>query len=196
MCTERLTAVLDSTYECLLLYGVRRTTMDDIAHRTGLSRSSLYTYVRNKDEAFRLLAERLHNRALGAAEDAAARADTTAEQRALGILTAKLDLVLSMRESPHVAELLDARARLSGDICTAFTARLRTLLTELFQQAGTDHPQDAADICLTLVRGFESSPHHAHLMRPAAEALINGLLPPDRRAAPARPHAPLEHSHV
>src|SRR6476620_7454324 len=136
MCAERLAAVLDSTYECLLLYGVRRTTMDDIAHRTGLSRSSLYTYVRNKDEAFRLLAERLHSRALDAAEAAAADPDATAERRALGILTAKRDLVLPMGDSPHAAELLDARARLFGDICTAYSTRFRALLTGIFEQAG------------------------------------------------------------
>lgn len=196
MSADRLSAVLDSTYECLLLYGVRRTTMDDIARRTGLSRSSLYTYVRNKDEAFRLLAERLHNRALDAAAAAVARADATAEQRALGVLTAKFDLVLALKDSPHVAELLDARARLFGDICTASTARLRTLLTVIFEQAGTDRPQDAADICLTLVRGFESSPHQAHLMRPAAEAVINGLLRPVRRAASTHSSSHLEHCHV
>ncbi|WP_431683596.1 TetR/AcrR family transcriptional regulator [Kitasatospora sp. KL5] len=181
---------MDSTYECLLLYGVRRTTMDDIAQRTGLSRSSLYTYVRNKDQAFRLLAERLHRRALDAAQAAADRTDATAEQRALGILTAKLDLVLVLRDSPHVAELLDARTRLCGDICTAFTAHLRTLLTEVFEQAGTDRPRDAADICLTVVRGFESPPHQAHLMQPAAEAVIDGLLRPVRRAASTDPHPP------
>jgi AcrR family transcriptional regulator len=195
MSADRLSAVLDSTYECLLLYGVRRTTMDDIAHRTGLARSSLYTYVRNKDEAFRLLAERLHQQVLGAAQAAAARTDT-AEQRTLGILTAKFGLVLALRDSPHVAELLDARARLFGDICTAFTARLRSLLTEVFEQAGTDRPQDAADICLTLARGFESSPHQAHLMQPAAEALIHGLLPPARRATSANRCSHPEYSHV
>lgn len=196
MSADRLSAVLDSTYECLTLYGVRRTTMDDIAHRTSLARSSLYTYVRNKDEAFRLLAERLHKQVLGAAEAAAARTDTTAEQRALGILTAKFDLVLALRDSPHVAELLDARAPLFGDICTAFTARLRSLLTEVFKQAGTDRPQDAADICLTLVSGFESSPHQAHLMRPAAEALVRGLLPPVRRATSADRCSHPEYRHV
>lgn len=176
MSADRLSSVLDATYECLLLYGVRRTTMDDIAHRTGLSRSSLYTYVRNKDEAFRLLAERMHAHALDAARAAAASTGATTEQRALGILTAKLDLVLALRDSPHVAELLDARARLCGDICTAFTARLRILLGEIFTAAGNPRPLDAADICLTLVRGFESAPEQAHLMRPAAEALLNGLL--------------------
>lgn len=199
MCTDRLSAVLDSTYECLLLHGVRRTTMDDIAARTGLSRSSLYTYVRNKDEAFRLLAERMYSRALSAAEAAAADSKATAGQRALGILTAKLDLVLPMGDSPHVAELLDARARLAGDICTAFGDRIRALLTEVFGQAGTDRPQDAAEICLTLIRGFESAPHQAHLLQQAAEALINGLLPSDQPTPsfnPSHPSSPLEHSRV
>lgn len=177
MSTDRLSAVLDSTYECLTLYGVRRTTMDDIAHRTGLSRSGLYTYVRNKDEAFRLLAERLHSRALSVAEAAAACTDATVEERALGILSAKLDLVLALTgDSPHTAELLDARGRLCGDICTAFTARLRTLLTELFTEAGIVRPEDAAEICLTLVRSLEGSPEQAHLMQPAVKALVDGLL--------------------
>ena len=194
--TGQLAAVLDSAYECLLLYGVRRTTMDDIAHRTGLSRSSLYTYVGNKDEAFRLLAERLHSSALEAAQAAAARTDAPAEQRALGILTAKADLVLALRDSPHVAELLDARARLFGDICTAYSTRFRTLLAEIFEQAGTTRPQDAADICLTLIRGFESSPQQAHLMRPAAEALIDGLLHPVRRPTAAEHPSHPEHPHA
>jgi AcrR family transcriptional regulator len=196
MCTDRLPAVLDSTYECLLLYGVRRTTMDDIALRTGLSRSSLYTYVRNKDEAFRLLAERLYGRALSAAESAASDSDATAGQRALGILTAKLDLVLPMADSPHVAELLDANARLAGDICTAFSDRMRALLTEVFAQAGADRPHDAAEICLTLIRGFESSTHQAHLLEPAAEALINGLLASAQPATSLHPSSPPEHSRV
>ncbi|RAG84014.1 TetR/AcrR family transcriptional regulator [Streptacidiphilus pinicola] len=193
MAADRLSAVLDSTHECLLLYGVRRTTMDDIAQRTGLSRSSLYTYVRNKDEAFRLLAERLHRRALDAAQAAAARKGATAEQRALGILTAKLDLVLALKASPHVAELLDARTRLCGDICSAFSDRLRAFLVDVFEQAGTDRPQDAADICLTVLRGFESSPDQAHLMEPAAEAVINGLLQPRPTAGSVGPRPHPEH---
>lgn len=192
----RLSEVLDSTYECLTLYGVRRTTMDDIAARTGLSRSSLYTYVHNKDEAFRLLAERLHDQALSAAQAAAARTGTGLEEQALGILTAKLDLVLALTgDSPHAAELLDARARLFGDICTAFTVRLCALLAEIFTAAGTARPADAAEICLILVRGFESSPQQAHLMRPAAKALISGLLQPVRPDIPAVPVSHPEDFH-
>jgi AcrR family transcriptional regulator len=71
MGADRLAEVLDATYECLARYGVRRTTMDDVAAVMGMSRSSLYLYVRSKDDALRRLAERLHAQALERARRAA-----------------------------------------------------------------------------------------------------------------------------
>ncbi|WJV50516.1 TetR/AcrR family transcriptional regulator [Streptomyces flavofungini] len=214
MASDRLTDVLDATYTCLSRYGVRRTTMDDIAGEMGVSRSAVYQYVRGKDDAVRQLARRLHDRALDRAA-AAATADVPPAERIHGILAAKLDLVLDLAGGAgHAAELLDAKARLSGDICDAFTARIRDLLTEQFtgtgvatapsglagdSEPGADAepapatatsvttpvqtpgtpltPAQAADICLALVIGLESLPVAAHLLRPATDALLTGLLP-------------------
>ncbi|MCI3934936.1 TetR/AcrR family transcriptional regulator [Streptomyces sp. AN091965] len=135
MAADRLSEALDATYACLSRYGVRRTTVDDIAREMGVSRSAVYQYVRGKDDAVRKLAMRLHDRALARAE-AAAVAEAPPAERVHGILAAKLDLVLDLTgRSPHAVELLDPRARLSGDICDAFTARLRALLTEQFAAA-------------------------------------------------------------
>lgn len=195
MANDRLTDVLDATYTCLSRYGVRRTTMDDIAGEMGVSRSAVYQYVRGKDDAVRQLARRLHDRALDRAA-AAAIADAPPAERIHGILAAKLDLVLDLAGGAgHAAELLDAKARLSGDICDAFTDRIRELLAEQFTGTGvvavpkgpaggtrtaTDTPltpAEAADICLALVIGLESVPAAAHLLRPATDALLTGLLP-------------------
>ncbi|MFD5052876.1 TetR/AcrR family transcriptional regulator [Streptomyces tendae] len=108
MSTDRLDEVLDATYDCLTRYGVRRTTMDDIATTMGVSRSAVYQYVRNKDDAFRRLAARLHHRALERARRAAADEDAPYPERIQGILAAKLDLVLELNgASPHTAELID-----------------------------------------------------------------------------------------
>ncbi|QCX81334.1 transcriptional regulator BetI [Streptomyces sp. YIM 121038] len=138
MAADRLSEALDATYACLSRYGVRRTTVDDIAREMGVSRSAVYQYVRGKDDAVRKLAMRLHDRALARAE-AAAVAPVPPAERVHGILAAKLDLVLDLTgRSPHAVELLDPGARLSGDICDAFTARLRALLTEQFTAAGRD----------------------------------------------------------
>ncbi|MCI2418172.1 TetR/AcrR family transcriptional regulator [Saccharopolyspora sp. K220] len=175
---DRLAEVLDATYDCLTRFGVRRTTMDDIATAVGMSRSAVYQYVRNKDDAVRRVAGRLHDQALARAE-AVASTELPPADRVRGILQAKLDLVLALAgASPHTAELLDAKARLYGDICTDFTTRLRQLLAEVFTEAGisTVEPTEAADIGIALVVGLESTHDARRLLGPATEALLTGLL--------------------
>ncbi|MBT2368924.1 TetR/AcrR family transcriptional regulator [Streptomyces sp. ISL-10] len=182
MVADRLEEVLDATYDCLTRYGVRRTTMDDIATTMGVSRSAVYQYVRSKDDAFRQLAGRLHDQALARARKAAVDQEAPCADRIRGVLAAKLDLVLRLSgPSPHTAELLDAKARLFGGICTAFTADLRRLLIRLFEEAGTREgvePAEAADICIALVIGLEAVPDGERLLEPATRALLAGLLVP------------------
>lgn len=182
MSTDRLEEVLDATYDCLTRYGVRRTTMDDIATTMGVSRSAVYQYVRSKDDAFRRLAARLHDQALERARRAAADEDAPYADRIRGVLAAKLDLVLELNgASPHTAELIDHKARLFGGICTDFTGDLRALLTGLFAEAGTSdgvEPAEAADICIALVIGLESVADGERLLEPSTGALVTGLLRP------------------
>ncbi|MFR9798770.1 TetR/AcrR family transcriptional regulator [Streptomyces sp. MS06] len=183
---DRTDEVLDAAYTCLTRYGARRTTMDDIAREMGVSRSALYQYVRNKDHALRLLAGRLHEQALARAREAAASRDPVAD-RVHGVLEAKLDLVLDLAgDSPHTAELLDAEARLFGDVCADFTARLRTLLTALLREAAIDEPEDAADLCIALVGGLEDRARAKPLLGRATAALVTGLAAvPASRTPPA-----------
>ncbi|MEV5609952.1 TetR/AcrR family transcriptional regulator [Streptomyces sp. NPDC052225] len=180
MGTDRLDEVLDATYDCLTRYGVRRTTMDDIAGAMGVSRSAVYQYVRNKDDAVRRLAERLYEQALVRARRAAADTALPHADRVRGVLTAKLDLVLDLSgDSPHTAELLDEKVRLLSDICTSFVAELRTLLTGLFTESGTVAglgPARAADICIALVMGLERTKDARELLPPASDALVTGLI--------------------
>ncbi|MER7701417.1 helix-turn-helix domain-containing protein [Kitasatospora sp. NPDC097605] len=172
---DRTEEVLDAAYSCLARYGVRRTTMDDIAAEMGVSRSALYQYVGGKDAAFRLLAERLHAHALGRAR-AAAAGEAPAADRVRGVLEAKLGLALRLRgDSPHTAELLDAEARLFGEVCTAFTAELRGLLVGVLRGSGVAEAEDAADIGLALVAGLEGAGEPERLLARAAEALCAGL---------------------
>lgn len=188
MVADRLEDVLDATYNCLTRYGVRRTTMDDIATTMGVSRSAVYQYVQSKDDAFRQLAARLHDQALGRARQAAADQDVTYADRVRGVLAAKLNLVLQLSgPSPHTAELLDAKARLFGGICTAFTGDLRHLLIGLFREAGAPdgvEPAEAADICIALVIGLEAVPDGERLLEPSTRALLAGLLDPPLAAGP------------
>ncbi|WP_330256472.1 TetR/AcrR family transcriptional regulator [Nocardia sp. NBC_00565] len=174
MAADRTTDVLDATQRCLIRYGMRRTTMDDIAGEMAMSRSAIYQYVRNKEDAVRQLSARMHDQALHAARRAAAEHCPVAD-RVHGILTAKLDLVCGpFADSPHAAELLDEQARVSGDICRDFTADLIALLTEVFAEARVAQPDEAAQISLAILVGLIET-DHTDLLRPALTATIPSL---------------------
>ncbi|WP_067699576.1 TetR/AcrR family transcriptional regulator [Nocardia jejuensis] len=174
MATDRTADVLDATLRCLLRYGARRTTMDDIASETGVSRSAVYQYVRNKDDAVRRLAERLHDRALSQAR-AAAETDDPLADRVFGILDAKFELAAGpFGESPHAAEILDEQARLCGDICRSFTGDLHGLLTDVLTGADIERPADAAQILLATTIGLLSTGRR-DLLRHATDTVLVGL---------------------
>jgi len=157
-------------------------------------RSAVHQYVRNKHDAFRRLAGRLHEQALGRARQTAADEDASYGDRVRGALAAKLDLVRRLAgDSPHTVELLDEKARLFGDICTAFTGDLRRLLIVLFQVAGTPagiEPAEAADVCIALVLGLESVDDGERFLEPATRWRLAGLrgspLPAPRTATASR----------
>ncbi|MEV6774096.1 helix-turn-helix domain-containing protein [Nocardia sp. NPDC051030] len=174
MTGDRTADVLDATLRCLQRYGAKRTTMDDIASETGVSRSAVYQYVRNKDDAVRRLAERMHVQALRHAHEAAA-ADAPMADRVFGILAAKVELATGpFAESPHAAELLDEQARLCGDICRSFTGDLHGLLVDALNGARVDQPADAARILLATTCGLLSN-GRPELLRRASDAILDGL---------------------
>jgi len=49
---EKRQQILNAASECLARYGYDKTTMDDIARRIGLNKTSLYYYYRNKESIF------------------------------------------------------------------------------------------------------------------------------------------------
>lgn len=50
--TEKRQQILAAASECLARYGYDKTTMDDIARRIGLNKTSLYHYYRSKESIF------------------------------------------------------------------------------------------------------------------------------------------------
>ncbi len=149
--STRLDLVLDAAFACFLRFGVRRTSMEDIAKEAGLSRSALYQHVRSKDDAFSQARARMLDRALSVARAAAEQPGPLAE-RVLAVLSVKLKLVVGMYEgSPHAAEILAENSRLDdGDPLHAGMYRLLVdLLRDLPDPAGR------AALLLALTRGLE-----------------------------------------
>ncbi len=155
---RRVELILDAAYVCFTRHGVRRTTMDDIAREAGMSRPTVYLYVRNKEDAFRRLTGRLLDAALAGARIAVNSGEGLADRLA-GALQAKLDLTLGVwRDSPaHAAELLGDNVRLSAELLGAYNAALRDLLAGTVRTA---FPRvdavEVAELLLAFTRGLEA----------------------------------------
>lgn len=152
---SRLEQVLDAAYACFIRYGIRRTTMDDIAVEAGMSRPAVYQYVRNKNEAYRLVAERMFGQAIEQARSALARPGPLAD-RVYDIVAVKLELTLRLvQDSPHAAELLGATGLIS-DLSDQFTEALVDLLASALTDAGIESARELAEVLLALTRGLEA----------------------------------------
>jgi TetR/AcrR family transcriptional regulator len=186
---ERVERILDAAYACFTRHGIRRTTMDDIAAAADMSRPAVYQYVRNKDDAFRRLAARLFDDCLVAAREGA-DTDGPLAERLHRILAVKLELTLRLAaDSPHAAELLDAGARLSGELVASFESAVRELVAgavteaagrgEIVLRAVT--AADLAQIVLAMVHGLEKDLTDPDVprarLRQALDLLTAGLRP-------------------
>jgi AcrR family transcriptional regulator len=66
---DKREAIIQAASEQFRQYGYRKTAMDDISKRMGISRASLYSYFDNKDEIFRNVSLSIHERALNRAQE-------------------------------------------------------------------------------------------------------------------------------
>lgn len=164
---SRRDAILDAAYQAFARYGYRRTSMEEIARGTGMSRASLYLQFANKEEIFRALVERVHGEAVEAAEDALV-SDAPLAARLEDALVAKVGRLLDVVEdSPHGDEIVDESSRLCGDIVLASSERFQKRLAAAFTRALRSGELDLAGTGL-------SAPAVAELLRLSALGLKNG----------------------
>ncbi|SCF38101.1 TetR/AcrR family transcriptional regulator [Micromonospora mirobrigensis] len=183
MSTDRLDAILTAAYECFTRHGIRRTTMDDIAAAAGMSRPAVYQYVRNKDDAYRRLAERLFAASLAQARAAATASDESVTQRLQAVLGAKLELTLGLhRDSRHAAELLDASGKLTGDLSEAYTRELTDVVAAALADTAGPRAHAVAEVLVALTRGLEADLTDPDLprqrLRDGVALLVAGLTRP------------------
>jgi TetR/AcrR family transcriptional repressor of mexJK operon len=169
---SRREEILNAAFEQFSSYGFRRTSMEDIAQRTGVSRASLYLHFKNKEEIFRSLSEVMHEQALAGVE-AALKRDAPAEERVRLAVEAKVVGFLEIvRDSPHGAELMDESSRLCGEVAARTEERLQKLLTQAFRSAARDGEIDLQAASL-------SAPAAADLFRLSAYGFKQAGLDPE-----------------
>jgi AcrR family transcriptional regulator len=192
----RRAVILDAALRVFGQYGYRRTSMDDIAREAGIAKGTIYLSFASKEEVFQALGQRLSQRMLAGAETARHRPGTTA-----GKLTAMHaawfgTYAETIRQSPHAAELLDAKHRLSADLVTDASRRYQRLVRDVLAEAAATGELDldaagltadtAAELMIASARGLESiaaSPaaYRRHLDT-LVRVMIAGLTPRGNRS--------------
>ncbi len=115
------------------LYGYRKTSMEDIAGELGISRASLYSYFKNKDEIFRSVSIWLHELAMADAEQCLMESwdrKNVSSKIVQALLARHLSFHEEQFHSVHAEELQDEYSRLCGDVVVESNAKFQRLLAD------------------------------------------------------------------
>ncbi len=176
---EKRIRILDAALSLFLRYGVKRTSIDDVAREAGIAKGTVYLSFKSKDALFGAIAERL------CAETLAEARRTVAESRpATERIVAVLDCYIGkahrlVARSPHIAELTASKAANSAEAYAALDRDMNALLDGLLAEAGVARA-GARDMFLAAALGTargEEITEAAYLTRLGAmvEVLVAGL---------------------
>jgi AcrR family transcriptional regulator len=163
----RRAVILDAALQVFGQYGFRRTSMEDIAREAQIGKGTIYLSFASKDEVFQALSQRLAQQMLAGAEAASRRPATTADKLAAMHAAWFGTYADTIRRSPHAADLLDAKHRLSADLVSRAANRYKRLVRDVLAEAAAAReldlepagltPDTAAELLIASARGLESS---------------------------------------
>jgi AcrR family transcriptional regulator len=121
--------------------GFRGVTMEAVARDAAVSKATLYSRFRNKDELFLAVCSRMADLTSRAFGDALATQGQTVEERALSAVLAKHRLTFTLvRTSPHAEDLFSHKALLAGDLFERADNALLTQLTGVLAEDSALRP--------------------------------------------------------
>jgi AcrR family transcriptional regulator len=163
-------ALLGATAECVARYGIRKTTMVDVASKSGVAKATLYNHFRTKDDVLAAVVEQQLADLIGACV-------TTASSS--GLVEALVHVATVLGEHPALRKAADGEQQLLAPLMTPSPGRGWQLAREGVAAVLTagGAPSAAADV-ETVLRWCVSQvlwPVGRDDVRPVAEALVRGL---------------------
>ena len=183
---SRRAAILDAALRTFGQYGYRRTSMDDIAREAGIGKGTIYLSFASKDEVFQALSQRLSERMLAEAAAAREQPGTTADRLAAMSAAWYGTYVDTVWNSPHAAELMDAKHRLSADLVAQALSQFKRLVSDVIAEAAATGeldlepagltPEAAAELLIACCRGLQSSAASPAAYRAYLETLVRVVI--------------------
>ncbi|MFV1497178.1 TetR/AcrR family transcriptional regulator [Phaeobacter sp. JH20_12] len=154
--------ILESAWEAFATYGFRKTSMDDIAKRAGMSRPAVYLHFKNKEAILKALIDAYYAETARAVH-AALTADGDLQSKVLNAFDAQGGPAIeAMLSTPHGMETLEASMNAAGDHIEAGECLMRGVYADwlkdmaaagLVRLAGT--PQDVARSFCSAMKGVK-----------------------------------------
>lgn len=170
--TAKEDKIVEAAFCVFSRYGVRRTTMNDIAAEAGIARQTLYNAFANKDEVLRATI-RLHtDRSLAAIEAECAGTSDLGEQLDIvfdALVIAPYDM---MNATPHANEILLGMKDVAMEEISAASRRYRDAIEQLLRPHAANleksglTPAELADLVQSAMSGFRyKSEGREHLLK-------------------------------
>lgn len=155
----RQLAILTAAWESFATYGYRKTSMDDIASKAGMSRPALYLHYKNKENIYRNLVSIYYAIAQAAVHEALAADGSVPEKLAAAFVAQGGERMEDMLNSPHGMELVDLTKTAAGDVVEKGEADLADVYAAWLERehaAGrVALPGDAASLAKTMMSALK-----------------------------------------
>jgi AcrR family transcriptional regulator len=150
--TDKRDRILDAAQSLFVRYGVKRTSIDDVAREARIAKGTVYLSFRSKAELFSAIADRLCANTLADARRIVLEA-TPPTDRLVGVLDCYIGATHRLvAQSPHIAELTASTEALSAAAFDTLDGHIRSLLRALLYEAGITR-DGAIDMFLAAAEG-------------------------------------------
>ena len=173
---EKRTRILQAAQSLFIRYGVKRTSIDEVARAADIAKGTLYLYYDSKEMLFAEVAKNICADILAEANKAAAMPAPLAE-RLVGILDAEIGVLHRLVEhSPHVRELTETKEAMASATFATLDRDIKQLITTAISEENIAL-QGAAEMFIAAAVGTaQSGDLSAELYRSRLRAIVDVLL--------------------
>jgi AcrR family transcriptional regulator len=173
---EKRTRILQAAQSLFIRYGVKRTSIDEVARAADIAKGTLYLYYESKEMLFAEVAKNICADILAEAKKAAAMPAPLGE-RLVGILDAEIGTLHRLIEhSPHVRELTETKEAIASAAFATLDQDMKQLITTVLSEENISR-QGAAEMFLAAAVGtIASGDSEATLYRSRLRAIVDVLI--------------------
>jgi AcrR family transcriptional regulator len=144
--SARQTAILEAALSVFSRYGLKKTSMDDLARAAGLSRQGLYLHYSTKEALFRAAVLHVVGAMRAAGESALGDESSEVEVRLSRAYEAMHAVFIGTAHGEHMTELMAAAAELLGPVVPELEEGIIASVAALLRKSGVAARWKAAGI--------------------------------------------------